>query len=387
MYELKEGVQIEGVTESGKFWHTSGMTRFGGLGSVKWDGRFLLFCVVFLAGWGGGVMLDAQDKQTLQDEPVRTLHVYANLIQIPTLVLRPNRERLKVPVSEKRFSVSIDSGPWFRATHVRREGDDPISLSILLDVSGHSSELMAKMNEAIAALAPDGLHTKDHVSIYSLDCSLVQSLNDAPAESQRLKVAVNEALQTWMQPELKCEESVHLWDALTLMTAELSKLPGRRVILAVTDGHDKHSAHTWYELSRLTQATGVTVFGIRYVPSHVGTEDSRFLTWSSEDPFISVCELSGGVVLLSPPNMLDFTLHRFVTLLRERYIVEFPRPANATAGEHVKEVRISGEDFFVRPAGISIPVPDPALLADPSTVPSDPSLTPQVGKRKPMTKP
>jgi hypothetical protein len=212
-------------------------------------------------------------------------------------------------------------------------------------------------------------------------------LDDAPAESESLKVAVNEALQTWMEPGLKCEESVHLWDALTLMTAPLSKLPGRRVILAVTDGHDKHSAHTWYELSRLTQATGVTVFGIRYVPSHAGTENSRFLTWSSEDPFLSVCELSGGVVFLSPPDKLDVTLQRFVRLLRERYIVEFPRPANATAGEHVKEIRISGDAYFIRPAGISVPIPDPTLLADPSTVPSNPSLTPEVGNRKPMRTP
>lgn len=85
--------------------------------------------------------------------------------------------------------------------------------------------------------------------------------------------------------------------------------------------------------------------------------------------------------------MLDFTIHRFVTLVRERYIVEFPRPANATSGEHVKEIRISGEDYFIRPAGTSVPLPDPALLVDPTTVPSDPSLTPEVGKRRPMREP
>ena len=45
---------------------------------------------------------------------------------------------------------NIDSGPWFRATHVRQEGDDPISLSILLDVSGDAAELMPKIDDAIA---------------------------------------------------------------------------------------------------------------------------------------------------------------------------------------------------------------------------------------------
>jgi hypothetical protein len=365
------------------------MARFGG---PELPGRRVaravrtLACAVGLGVWSGAV-LSAQTMPAPQEEPIHTLHVYANLIQIPTLVLGPNRERLKTPIAENRFSVSIDSGPWFRATHVRQEGDDPISLSILLDVSGDSSELMARMNTAIAALAPDGLHAKDHVSIYSLDCSLVQSLNDVPAESERLKVAVNEALQTWMQPEVKCKQSVHLWDALAHMTAELSKLPGRRVILAVTDGYDKRSEHTWNEVNNLAQAAGVAVFGVRYIPSQITMPDSRLLRWSSEDPFLSLCELSGGTVLLSQPSGIDFTLQRFATLVRERYIVEFPRPANATSGKHVQQVRIAKSKDFIRPAGISVHIPDAAELSDPTTVPSDPSRTPVVGKRKPMTIP
>ncbi len=46
------------------------------------------------------------------------------------------------------------SGPWFRATHVRQQGDDALSLTVLLDVSGTEGSLMPKMAEAIAALTP-----------------------------------------------------------------------------------------------------------------------------------------------------------------------------------------------------------------------------------------
>jgi hypothetical protein len=356
------------------------------------DARLLLF-VVYLAGLLNGTVSKAQDAPVAQDEPIHTLHVYANLIQIPTLVLGANRERLKTPVAASRFSVSIDSGPWFRATHVRQEGDDPISLSILLDVSGNSSELMSKMDAAIAALAPDALHAKDHVSIYAIDCALVQSLNDAPAENQRLKVAVGEALQSWTlrkqnHSEVSCLQSVHLWDALAQMTDELRKLPGRRVILAVTDGRDQGSSHSWSQVRDLAQAAGVAIFGIIYVPNYAANQNAAYLRWSSEDPFHSVCELSGGMVLLTNTKALDETLRRFTTLLRERYIVEFPRPAHATSGAHVKQVRVEDRDYyFVRPAGISVPIPDAALLADPTTVPSDPSLTPEMGTRAPMKKP
>ena len=368
----------------------SGMTWKGCLPlrcfSVAQSLRFLL-CLCGLALAQSEVAFAVQQEPTAREEPIPTLHVYTNLIQLPTLVLDPQRRPLKEPIAANRFSVSIDSGPWFRATHVRQEGDDPISLSILLDVSGDSSELMANMNTAIGDLAPDGLHAKDHVSIYSLDCSLVQSLNDVPAESEKLKIAVNEALQTWMEPEVKCQQSIHLWDALARVVADSSKLPGRRVVLAVSDGRDQGSVRSWNEVRDQSEATGVAIFGVTYSPFEAKDLQSRFVGWSSEDPFHSVCELSGGMVLLSTTKSLEFTLHRFVTLVRERYIVEFPRPANATSGKHVKEVRIAHSKDFIRPAGISVPIPDAAVLNDPTTVPSDPSRTPVVGTRKPMSKP
>jgi hypothetical protein len=75
-------------------------------------------------------------------------------------------------------------------------------------------------------------------------------------------------------------------------------------------------------------------------------------------------------------------------MVRERYIVEFPRPAKATAGEHVKEIRIvNGSNYFIRPAGVSVPIPDATVLTDPTTVPSDPTHTPEMGTRRVMTKP
>ena len=78
-------------------------------------------------------------------------------------------------------------------------------------------------------------------------------------------------------------------------------------------------------------------------------------------------------------------LVQFTKLLRGRYIVEFPRPFNATGG-HNLAVSIEKSNDFIRPAGISVPIEDPAILADPTTVPSDPSLTPVEGKERPKEK-
>ena len=89
------------------------------------------------------------------DGPIHTLRVFTNLIQIPTLVL-DDRGR---PVQEKtqpRFNVILDSGKPFAASHVRLEGDDAISLVVLLDASGGQDELLRELSWALPALAGPG---------------------------------------------------------------------------------------------------------------------------------------------------------------------------------------------------------------------------------------
>jgi hypothetical protein len=380
--------------EALRFWHTFGMACFAGLGfccrSIPRGLRFLLCVVGIAVGWSGAA-LAGQDMPVQQDVPIPTLHVYTNTIQLPVLVLDSDRERILKPIKANRFSVSIDSGPWFRASHVRQEGDDPISLSILLDVRG-GVELMAKIDEAIGGLVPAWLRRQDQISIYVQDCALVGATINAAAGRKRLKRAVDLTLEQWTarksamyHPE--CQETLHLWDSLAYLVQQTSRMPGRRVILAVTDGVDKGSMHPWNEVRTFAQAKGATVFGLKYVPRPSVGHPVAF-HWSSEDPFLSLCELSGGAVLIANQRSLDTTFKLFTKIVRERYLVEFPRPGNSTHGQHTLDVRIdSAQGFFIRPAGIAVPLPDARVMSDPSTVPSDPSLAPTEGTRRILTQP
>jgi hypothetical protein len=365
--------------------------------------RFLLILAAIIAALSG-TALTAQVVSPAADGGVPTLHVYTNLVQVPTLVLTMNQDLIDKPIEENRFSVSIDSGRWFRATHVRREGDDPVSLSILLDVSGDAVDLMPKMEDALGKLVPLSLHWPDRVSVYALDCTLRRSLDDAPANSLLLKTAVGAALEPWKQhkrnkPGKGCELKGHLWDGLGAVAVALSNLPGRRVILVVTDGRDTGSRNSWDAVRYFAQTTGIAIFALNFAPASLGIETigrgrggylpSGGSSSAVERPLISVCELSGGVVMrMSERTDLSKSLERFVTMLRERYIVEFPRPGNSTAGEHGLEVKIDkGVYIIIRPSGVSMPLPDPALATDPTTIQVGPSQTPEEGKRKVVSKP
>ncbi len=316
--------------------------------------------------------------QTSENASAPTLHVYTNLVQIPTLVLGHDHKPI-APIDERRFFVSLDGGRKFRVTHARLEGDDPISLAILMDQSQSTPRDMLWANQAIASLAPLSLHAKDEVSIYALDCQLINSADQRATDAATLKRQVNLVLQQsqsldQIDTKRRCQNPINLWDSLVTIVQTLSERPGRRVILAVTDGVDRGSRNSWNALRDFAQTRSVAIFGL------VQPADLRIT--QNEAPFNDVCQLSGGILLPTSAKDLGKQLAWAVTLIRGRYIVEFPRPVTTVGGYHNLEITISRREAFIRPAGAEFPTDDPAILNDPTTVPPDLSRTPQLGNRK-----
>jgi hypothetical protein len=327
-----------------------------------------------------------------------TLHAYANLIQIPVLVLSAGR--LTAPVIKpERFSLSIDNGPRYQPTHVRQEGVDPISLTIVLDFVGTAAELMPKISEAIDHVTPNGLTPRDHVSLMVMQCKLSDVIEDVPAEPGLLQPQISQAVKAWGARDRSkpCEEDTHLWDVLAMATLRLSDLPGRRVIIAVSDGVDRGSQHTPLELASEMQTYAVTTFGVRpaatdqsmtsLVGKTIMTVQSSMGQMTTQYPLQAISELSGGMTLQADRLNAGKQIAHVPELVRNRYILEFPRPSNATQGGHQFDVKVARSDDFVRASGVTFPLADPKIAADPTTLPNDPALTPRLGKPKPPPPP
>jgi hypothetical protein len=50
-------------------------------------------------------------------------------------------------------------------------------------------------------------------------------------------------------------------------------------------------------------------------------------------------------------------------------------------------VKIDKGIYKIRPSGVSVALPDPAWMADPTTIQTGPSQAPEEGKRKVINKP
>jgi hypothetical protein len=314
-----------------------------------------------------------------QSLPTPTLHVYENLRQVPVLVLTSKYQRMK-PVDTSKFRISLDAGQLFRPTYVRQEGEDPISLAILIDASKPGNDMLPQLSQAIAALAPDYLHPQDHVSIYLIDCTLNRTAYDAPANATMLKQSVDMALTPWqIRRDQKprsvppCKASMPLWDSMNNVLDDLTQLPGRRVLLAITDGVDEGSNTMWRQLMLRVQLRSVAVFGLRPAAA----------TIKPEDKFNQICNLSGGVEIQPTDAIVSWRLQEFTKIVRERYILEFPRGRDEKAGIHALGVFYRNKsDLYIVSTGISVSVASEDEKKGANTILEDPSRAPAEGSRK-----
>jgi hypothetical protein len=365
-----------------------------------------LLIVAGVALAAGGPVLCAQDAAPY------TLHVYADHIQVPALVLD---EDLKpaASVTREQFAIRLDHGRAFQPTQMRVEGDDPISLAVLLDASGDQDGILKAFGQAISGLVPQPLHPADRVSIYALDCTLKESADQVPADAAALEAGVAAALASpglhGAQQHGACGSSIHLWDAIAKVVGTLGERPGRRVLLVVSKGMDGKSTHGFAETVHAAESKSVAIFGLRYLEYpdntpikfsgntltvHYGPVAVNTLTLpNGGDPnfFDQMCQSTGGLAfnLWNPASLnrvapdVAPSLDNMVALLRSRYILEFPRPDAYAPGQHYVAVTVPRTRNLVLTTGVSYISSDPAHLAGPTTVRSDPSPA-EFGPRHPL---
>lgn len=323
----------------------------------------LAWIAVGLINWGMLAAVPAQDNAApvTQAEPLATptLHLVTNLVQIPVLILTPKGERLPAPIATERFEVRLSGGPAFQPKYVRVEGDDPLDLAILVDTRVLQDNLLQKVDESIAELAPEFLHAGDHVSIYVIDCSTVNAVENVPADRARLKKAAGAALDGWtkrltQKKAQPCDTNTHLWDILAFVTDGLFKHPGWHAILAVTDGTNKKGKFSADALARMAQNDQVTILGLD--PALTTGVYRRGRPGDSAEEFGEVCGESGGLWLGLYDKTVAERLSWFTQILRDRYVVEFPRPPNLRPGNTAMTIKIEGMEAFIRPAGDLVPV-------------------------------
>ena len=300
-------------------------------------------------------------------QPGYTLHVYANRLQVPVLVLDAAGTPMK-NLPRKRFAISLDGGPPFEPVSAHVQGDDAITLAIIIDASGEQKSMIGPFADAfLNARNANALKPRDHVFLWALDCQLARTLTDAPADGAMIQKAVHLATDTPAlhgdKPKHNCAHSLHLLDTIAKAAIAISDLPGRRIILVLSEGIDHGSNIKEDDLRGFLTDRSIALFAMRDSGTNMGYSSLAHPLGARPEASLldRLASASGGVVFNCWPTQVADRIADFTRDVRSRYILEFPRPNESTAGEHGIDVTLPSVPAIglIRTAGVSAPVADP----------------------------
>jgi len=293
-----------------------------------------------------GLLLTGLSAPALaQDPPQATFKSSVDLVTISAAV-RNGRGKVVQDLKKTDFEV-LDSG---RRVEIKDFyfGDSPISLAILLDVSGSMAVggNIDRAREAIGMTAANLRDQQDEAALFTFDSKL-QEVVAFTSDLQRVRARSLEG-KPW--------GITSLFDAIE----ETARLVGERsnkhrALLVITDGVDTSSRLTVAQVSGIASSIDVPVYLLAVVNPADHPEgdfqarpsDARF---SQQGELADLSRWTGGDLhYASVPSHLVDAVRDILTELRFQYLITFE--PSARPGWHPLEIRTRKRDLTVHARG------------------------------------
>jgi Ca-activated chloride channel family protein len=281
---------------------------------------------------------DAQNPTPTPDSDLKTFEV-----RLPvTVTNRDGKEKDKLVAGMSRGDFLVfEDGVQQEVTFFSDEKTNPpVFVGVLMDTSPSTAGKLGFSKEA----AKNFIYTvtrirKDKAAFMTFDneITLHQDFTD---KLDLLDRAVDKIKKTGSQTAM--------YDAVWMFTDEkLRSVPGRRVIVIITDGEDTFSRADLNDAIDIAQRTETTVFGISTKAGFLGTvpgveagtskdKNDRFLT--------ELCEKTGGQAFFTGDMIeLERAFTKISQELRQQYIVTY-RPANQNYDGRERRIEVRFTD-------------------------------------------
>jgi Ca-activated chloride channel family protein len=220
------------------------------------------------------------DAQQLLSEPApesrAVLRVDANLVLVPVTVTN-NRGAVISDLDRNSFVVSEEKRPQtiFSFSHETA----PISLGIVVDLSGSMDRKISKVHVALDALL-DSLQPEDEEFLVTFADTAELRLPFTPDPS-----SIRGALSF-----VRARGSTGLFDAVALGVKQMhSARNARRVLFLISDGGDNHSRLRKRELDRMLDEEDVQIHAIG-IHDHMASQEESRGPWILEE----LARITGG---------------------------------------------------------------------------------------------
>jgi len=248
-------------------------------------------------------------------QPVQVFKASADVVTIQASV-RDRRGRVLSGLTPEDFEIR-DNGEIRRIVSLRADRDSPLSLAVLVDMSGsmRSDAKIALARQAYDSILTQLRQGQDEAAVFIFDSKLHQR-TPFTSDLTTLKTALE---------DFDPFGTTSLYDATATAARKLASRTGtHKAILLLTDGLDTSSAMTAIEVSSIASSIDVPVFVVATVPS----VDERLMQETSDRPHAEAADLrdlsdwtGGKFVFASTIVETITTASKLVEELRQQYVL------------------------------------------------------------------
>ena len=210
----------------------------------------------------------------LAAQDVPTISVNVRLVRVACTVTRPNGQ-LVTGLTQQDFAVR-DRGVPQTVAYFWRENDQPLTVGLVVDVSGSQMRNLAKHRATIRQFLKQVLRPGDRAFLVTV-ATHVRLLRDFTNQASVLADDVDyrlrdrglplgpecipRGLMTSGRPRRTCGGSI-IWNAVHAAATKMRDAPGRKALLVLTDGVDSGSDQRLDDAVQAAQEAETAVYAI-----------------------------------------------------------------------------------------------------------------------------
>jgi VWFA-related protein len=320
------------------------MKHFGAKARHKHCTGMRILTVLTLSALAISAVLLAQDQLT-------TLKVDVDVVSILASV-RDKRGGL-VPNLEKPDFTILEDGKAQPIKYFTRETDLPLTIGLLVDVSGSQRNLIDIERSAASQFFRDVLRKKDIAFLISFG-EESELLQDYTQSSRLLTDGLNQlrvssgvgGLHPGPVPTMGGPRGTVLYDAIFLAANDkLKGEVGRKVIVVITDGVDQGSRLSRNQAIEAAQKSDAVIYSIDY--SDPGAYGPLNFGGGGEGELRKMSDETGGhVYKVDRRHTLDQVFKELQDEMRSQYSIGYTPLNDVKDGSYRKlEVRVANKDM------------------------------------------
>ena len=259
---------------------------------------------------------------------------------------------------EKSDFHLLEDGKEQEIKYFTRETDLPLTIGLLVDVSGSQERLIDTERRAASAFFRSVLRPKDLAFLISFgtDSELLQDSTNSPKlledglKGLRLSVQVG-GLHPGPVPTAQNNAGTVLWDAVYLAANErLKSEAGRKVIVVITDGVDEGSRKTREQAIHEAQLADTVIYSIDYSDPGAYGGFGFGVGGGGEADLRKMSDETGGHMLkVDRKNSLDDIFRQIQEEMRSQYAIGYTPTNPKKDGTYRKlEFKMANKDYKVQ---------------------------------------